>query len=234
MSWPQVSDALASASPSSLIGVTVEAERGTIRLKGTTANEHQRVRAGLVASTAAPGWTIENSVTPREEPPLVVLTEARIRELAAALNEMDGVYIDASWHDEILSVVGIAPDSSIAAGIARTFDNVPGVRTLECNVEVGASWAATRLYFELNSAIIRPSEFSKLDAIVETLIRMPHLALEIIGHSDQAGNNEVNQRISQARARAVRDTLIQIGIPGVALRPWHPRSSAGKYFRSVR
>ena len=45
------------------------------------------------------------------------------------------------------------------------------------------------------------------------MIAHPGLHLEVEGHTDSVGGDEYNQKLSENRARAVRDYLVQQGIP---------------------
>jgi len=66
--------------------------------------------------------------------------------------------------------------------------------------------------FELESARLRPSSRDTLDRAVKALRGEPNLRVEIAGHTDSTGTAEYNQRLSERRARAVRDYLIGKGI----------------------
>ena len=66
--------------------------------------------------------------------------------------------------------------------------------------------------FEVNFAFaastLQPRATRTLDAVGTVLQRYPDLRLEIAGHTDSVGPDAFNQRLSEARARAVRTYLI--------------------------
>lgn len=69
-----------------------------------------------------------------------------------------------------------------------------------------------RLPFRFNSSDLS-EEFSRfLDEVVRRLKANPAQIVQIVGHTDNVGSEEVNQRISLARARAAADYLIAQGI----------------------
>lgn len=73
---------------------------------------------------------------------------------------------------------------------------------------------AALIHFDLNAARIRGDAYKLLNEYVKAL-QGPALAdavLVIAGHTDAIGPDERNLRLSQERARAVRDYLIERGI----------------------
>jgi len=65
------------------------------------------------------------------------------------------------------------------------------------------------LEFENGKADILPSMHNDLDKIANFLIDHPKLGLRISGHTDSAGKEEANLKLSQDRADAIRQYLIQ-------------------------
>ncbi len=58
-----------------------------------------------------------------------------------------------------------------------------------------------------------------LDALAAVLRRCAGGAIEVGGHTDARGSDEVNERLSQARAEAVVRALIDRGVPADRLLP---------------
>lgn len=69
-----------------------------------------------------------------------------------------------------------------------------------------------RLPFRFNSYEISEEFATFLDQVVERLEEDPNHSVEVTGHTDNIGSEEVNQRISVARAQAVADYLMSKGI----------------------
>lgn len=69
--------------------------------------------------------------------------------------------------------------------------------------------------FEVGEADLLPSAAKSLDDVIELLESEPDKDIRIEGHTDSTGPSELNLRLSQERAEAVRDALIERGIdPG--------------------
>lgn len=69
-----------------------------------------------------------------------------------------------------------------------------------------------RVHFAPGSAVIQPVAYSALDRAVQLLRERPKLRIEIQGHTDSVGRASANLRLSQRRAEAVRNYLIQQGV----------------------
>lgn len=73
-------------------------------------------------------------------------------------------------------------------------------------------WVCKNVNFDVNQATIRPKSYKNLDEQVSFLKRNPDLIVEVQGHTDSTGSREYNQALSEKRANAVRDYIIQKGI----------------------
>jgi outer membrane protein OmpA-like peptidoglycan-associated protein len=74
--------------------------------------------------------------------------------------------------------------------------------------------AYSNLTFEVAKSIIKPSSYPFLDEIVSVMADSDasQWKLEIKGHTDNVGENEYNQKLSEMRAKAVKDYLISKGL----------------------
>jgi outer membrane protein OmpA-like peptidoglycan-associated protein len=66
--------------------------------------------------------------------------------------------------------------------------------------------------FDFDKAQIKPSGRDVLDGAVKTLRDNPSLHVEVGGHTDSVGSDAYNQKLSERRAKAVRDYLVREGI----------------------
>ncbi|MBZ4021312.1 hypothetical protein CKO11_02405 [Rhodobacter sp. TJ_12] len=67
--------------------------------------------------------------------------------------------------------------------------------------------------FATDSASVRPDLQRDLYTLAGSLNRYPDTTVEVIGHTDADGEAAYNQRLSEARARAVADILVGAGVP---------------------
>ncbi len=87
------------------------------------------------------------------------------------------------------------------------------------NVEVtGTAIRITqKVFFQSGKARIRPVSFPLLNTVAVVLGDYPEVTVEIQGHTDSRGNDRYNLRLSQQRAEAVREYLIQQGVDPVRM-----------------
>lgn len=74
------------------------------------------------------------------------------------------------------------------------------------------------ILFDFDKWDIKPESFVIIDEIVDQMMSRPKLRLEIQGHTDNIGTIEYNQGLSERRAKAVYDALIQRGVEPKRLR----------------
>lgn len=66
--------------------------------------------------------------------------------------------------------------------------------------------------FAPGETTLQPDARARLDDVVELLATEPDQRVRIEGHTDATGGAELNQRISQQRADAVMEALVELGI----------------------
>ncbi|MGB4665343.1 MAG: OmpA family protein, partial [Bacteroidales bacterium] len=79
-------------------------------------------------------------------------------------------------------------------------------------IAVGVEVVLNNIFFDFNKATLRPESKTELQNIIEFLQQNPNISLEISGHTDNVGSYEYNLNLSEKRAQAVVDYLIQQGI----------------------
>ena len=76
-----------------------------------------------------------------------------------------------------------------------------------------------KIYFEYDSAVIKPISFPILDAVAATLKGNPQIMkIEIQGHADERGDEEYNIKLTHDRAASVMEYLISHGVERERLR----------------
>ena len=66
--------------------------------------------------------------------------------------------------------------------------------------------------FDVGKATLKPGAREKLAKVSGILSAHPDLMMQLEGHTDSTGSDELNQRLSEARAASARDFLISQGI----------------------
>ncbi len=69
-----------------------------------------------------------------------------------------------------------------------------------------------QIQFETGSAVILPESYSELDEILKSSVVAEGLNVGVYGHTDNTGNPDANQRLSEQRANAVKSYLISKGL----------------------
>ena len=79
-------------------------------------------------------------------------------------------------------------------------------------IEVGTKIVLNNIFFDFGKATLRPESKAELDRIIKLMNEMPKLKIEISGHTDNKGTAKANQILSEKRAKAVVDYLVNAGI----------------------
>lgn len=79
-------------------------------------------------------------------------------------------------------------------------------------LQVGESITLDNVFFQTGRYTLLESSLVELDKVVELLQSHPTMKIQLGGHTDNTGNPIDNQRLSEQRAKACHDYLIQRGI----------------------
>lgn len=79
-------------------------------------------------------------------------------------------------------------------------------------LEVGKNVNLQNIFFESNQYELLPASKTELALIIQLLNENENLTIEISGHTDNVGDAKLNQKLSENRAKAVYDYLIDNGI----------------------
>lgn len=75
------------------------------------------------------------------------------------------------------------------------------------------------IFFDFASAQLTEASFEELNALIKILADNPNITIEISAHSDAVGEENVNQKLSQQRAEAVANYLIENAVGKDRLTP---------------
>ena len=82
--------------------------------------------------------------------------------------------------------------------------------------DVGTVVTLKNVFFDFDRSELKPESFVELNKLADYL-KKNAIRIEIGGHTDDQGSEEYNDRLSENRAKAVYDYLIQKGIPAERL-----------------
>lgn len=105
-------------------------------------------------------------------------------------------------------------------GVADSLDKCPELAGSAANggcPETAAlkkifNWAAQNVFFENDSYCLLPRSFRALDSVTNLLRKYPVIQLTIEGHTDNTGSVQYNQTLSEKRAGAILQYLLNAGI----------------------
>ncbi|RZL32472.1 MAG: hypothetical protein EOP00_33895, partial [Pedobacter sp.] len=79
-------------------------------------------------------------------------------------------------------------------------------------IKVGSNVTLQNIFFETNKFELLPTSVIELNILVDLLKANENLAIEIEGYTDNVGEDKLNQKLSENRAKSVYDFLINNGI----------------------
>ncbi len=85
-------------------------------------------------------------------------------------------------------------------------------------LKVGQKIVVRNIFFDSGKSVLKPESKAELDKLVRLMTSFPKLTLEIAGHTDASGGDDLNQKLSEQRAVAVADYLVENGIDRARLR----------------
>ncbi len=97
------------------------------------------------------------------------------------------------------------------AGLASPA-SLPPIAAPECQQAMLSVLALNTIRFETGKAVINPASLGMLDALSATVLRCPDAKVEISGHTDSDGSDEINRPLSKQRAEAVVAYLVAAGV----------------------
>ncbi len=79
-------------------------------------------------------------------------------------------------------------------------------------IKQGAPFVLENIFFDSDKSILKKESLTELTKLLEILNNNEALRIELGGHTDSDGNDEHNLQLSDNRAKAVVDWLIEKGV----------------------
>ncbi len=86
------------------------------------------------------------------------------------------------------------------------------LRLYMTHIKEGIKVKIDHLFFATNKSIILPQSEEVLNELAGFLRTNPSVTIRIVGHTDAVGSDEANMKLSVARAKAVRNSLVERGV----------------------
>ena len=67
-------------------------------------------------------------------------------------------------------------------------------------------------FFDFNSFALKPGAYVEIDRVAKVLNDYPQTRIQVAGHTDSRGSESYNMQLSQKRADAVKNALVQRGV----------------------
>jgi OmpA-OmpF porin, OOP family len=72
---------------------------------------------------------------------------------------------------------------------------------------------AVMIFFDYDKHDLKPEQIVKADRFIQQVKENPHVRIEVLGHTDDRGTEQYNDKLSERRASAVEDYLLSKGVP---------------------
>lgn len=106
----------------------------------------------------------------------------------------------------------IAEGDNIDLTQQKGFQEVTGKQLNMIPLVSGSVVRLNNIFFDTGKSELRPESGPELDRLITTLNEAPKMVIEVRGHTDNTGSNEINAKLSQDRADSVREYFISKGI----------------------
>jgi outer membrane protein OmpA-like peptidoglycan-associated protein len=122
-----------------------------------------------------------------------------------------------------VTLTGWVPTEEMKASIGRAAASLEGVQKVDNRIEVGYPkkklqdtlveiLRVQNIYFDFDKATIRPESLPAIAKIAEVLKEHADVRIQIEGHTDSLGSEKYNLNLSQRRAQAVKNALVERGV----------------------
>ncbi len=112
-----------------------------------------------------------------------------------------GVKVDASG----------CPIDSDRDGVSDYMDKCPDT-PLAAKVDTSGCWQIGTIYFDNDKAVIKESEYSKIEEVVEVMKKNSGLKIQVVGHTSSTATPAYNMTLSTKRAKNVAQYLVSKGL----------------------
>ncbi len=206
-----------------------------IVLDGTVLSDEQSAALEEAAANAVGAENVVNNLEVSGLDEAVEGADGRVDALAASLGTFGGlVSADATMNDTDLTVNGVAADEAsqsasvdaLAGGedaglrpggdisLAEAPAVAEQIDLLQAELDGLQDEIRENVVFDTNTNALTPAATATLDKVVDAMNRYPLPVVEVGGHTDDRGGEDLNQGLSQSRADAVAAYVAENVDPG--------------------
>jgi outer membrane protein OmpA-like peptidoglycan-associated protein len=182
------------------LGADVQGNK--LYLTGKVPNETLRDRASAIAANTLPGLELNNNIAIVNPPLNPSLIDDEINKILNSLNAVNGIQVTHQLDGDRLTLDGSVIQKADIDTIIAALEKINGINQITNNIQVQSQSITTRLYFDQNSAAIKPDDVDqKLNRVKEFLQQYPNLNLRIIGyqHPSESANDVALKRAQSAQ-----------------------------------
>lgn len=95
--------------------------------------------------------------------------------------------------------------------VPDNIDQCPGTPK-GAKVDARGCWVLRDVKFDVNKYDLKPEYLPYLDEVVTVLVQNPNIKVTIEGHTDSSGSDQLNNKLSQDRAKAVMSYFVSKGV----------------------
>ncbi|NEO83333.1 MAG: BON domain-containing protein [Spirulina sp. SIO3F2] len=202
----QLSHTFAADPQLAIYRLDAQVKRNVVELSGILPNRQLRDHARTVVTQQAPNYTIDDQTI------VVDQTVAQsVQQMRQTLNQTPGVDFEAAFNAGVVTLSGTAISAEEVERLAAAFAQMPGVESVENQLQVQPLSIPTRIYFEQNSASMPSVDTQrKIMPLAQLLKTHPHLQVQIVGHAHGSERNA--SIIAKTRAQTIQTALENQGI----------------------
>ena len=123
------------------------------------------------------------------------------------------------------AIIGAAVGGAAGAVIGHQMDqqakeieqNVPGATVSRVGEGIAVTFESGLLY-DYDSDVVKSTAATNLRSFAQSLDKYPNTDIMIVGHTDSQGSDSYNQQLSERRATAARNYLVQQGVSSARIK----------------
>ncbi|MHC1777905.1 MAG: OmpA family protein [Lentimicrobium sp.] len=135
-----------------------------------------------------------------------------IRALKVYLDDVRILNIPNLGYNPTGITIGYHNPGATTSGYIKNIRIAKGAVPLYDKFLTDGKFVTTGIKFDVNKAGIKPESMGTINYVVKMMQDHPELKFSVEGHTDSDGDDASNLKLSEARAKAVADAMLKLGI----------------------